>query len=130
MTGSALCGGQSAKQNQKRPENKSVSCAAMNNICWQLLSTTFAVSVIIRCVTAFPKTMQFELPDKDEMCFYHEFDGAEKYVLEFRVVRGGNNDVDVRVRSPNGKDILFEKRQHVGKHVIEVQLHLLCIYAI
>jgi len=64
--------------------------------------------------------MQFELPDKEEMCFYHDFDGSEKYIIEFRVIRGGNNDVDVKVTSPNGKVILYEKKQHMGKHEIEV----------
>ena len=46
--------------------------------------------------------LTFELPDKEQACFYQKFEGSTRYVFSYEVIRGGNLDVDASVESPNG----------------------------
>lgn len=55
--------------------------------------------------------LTFELPDKERMCFYEDFEGSRTYVLEYEVLSGGNNDVDVSIDSPTGASVYSEIRK-------------------
>ena len=46
--------------------------------------------------------LTFELPDNEKMCFQEDFEGSRPYLLEFRVIEGGNYDVDVSLESAGG----------------------------
>lgn len=50
----------------------------------------------------------FELPDRKRFCFGEHFEGPREYIAEYRVLKGGNKDVDVHIKSPNGK-LLYQK---------------------
>ena len=56
--------------------------------------------------------LTFELPDKETMCFYEKFTKGEKYVLLYKVIKGGNDDVDVTIYSPKGKEIYKGEKEH------------------
>ncbi|ESO05884.1 hypothetical protein HELRODRAFT_159966 [Helobdella robusta] len=55
--------------------------------------------------------LTIEVPDREEMCFYENFEGSRMYIFEFRVLRGGNYDIDVLVESPSGKEIYNQVRK-------------------
>ena len=65
------------------------------------------------------RALTFELPDNQEICFHEPFDRMEKYIFEYKVVRGGKRDVDVYVLSPNGKIIYKEARSQQAKFEFE-----------
>lgn len=66
--------------------------------------------VVLCGVRTSGTALTFDLPDKRRFCINERFEGPEHYVLEYRVIRGGKHDVDVYVKSPNGK-ILYKKIQ-------------------
>ena len=47
----------------------------------------------------------FELPDNEKQCFYQKYKGAKKLTLYFEVIRGGKQDTDFTIESPNGKEV-------------------------
>lgn len=61
----------------------------------------------------------FELPDKEEVCMYQDFEGSGRQVLEYMVLRGGNNDVDCNVISPNNKVMYQGKKKSKDKVIFE-----------
>ena len=63
--------------------------------------------------------LMFELPDSEKFCFSERFEGAIKYIFEYRVVRGGNNDVDATVKSPNGKVLYKQSKMKSDRFVFE-----------
>jgi len=60
-----------------------------------------------------------EIPDKDRFCFNEEFEGTTKCILEYKVIKGGNLDVDVTIESPNGKKLYAVKRKRGDRVVFE-----------
>ena len=50
----------------------------------------------------------FELPDRKRFCFGERFEGPKEFIADFRVIKGGKHDVDVVVKSPNGK-LLYQQ---------------------
>ena len=63
--------------------------------------------------------LMFELPDTEKFCFSEYFNGPVKYIFEYRVVRGGNNDVDAQVKSPNGKVLYKQSKMKGDRFVFE-----------
>ena len=61
--------------------------------------------------------LMFELPDTERFCFSERFEGPIKYIFEYRVIRGGNNDVDAIVKSPNGK-VLYKQSKLKGDRFV------------
>lgn len=61
----------------------------------------------------------FELPDKEKFCLVERFDGPVRYIFEYRVIRGGNNDVDASVKSPNGKVLYKHSKMKYDRFVFE-----------
>ncbi|VDI64115.1 p24 family protein gamma-3 [Mytilus galloprovincialis] len=55
--------------------------------------------------------LTFELGDQEKSCFIETFPGGKSYVFSYQVIRGGNNDVDAWVVSPNGKILYKEQRK-------------------
>jgi len=55
--------------------------------------------------------LTFELPDNEAFCFQEDFEGSHQYILEYRVIAGGNYDVDVTLESPSGKFLYKETRK-------------------
>lgn len=70
-----------------------------------LLATVYTV---VTRVVANGTGFTFELPDRRRFCFGERFEGPKEYIAEYRVIKGGKHDVDVTVKSPNGK-ILHQK---------------------
>lgn len=64
-------------------------------------------------------SLMFELPDNEKFCLSESFDGPLKYIFEYRVIRGGNNDVDATVKSPNGKVLYKQSKMKNDKFVFE-----------
>lgn len=54
------------------------------------------------CVCHESSGLTFELPDNEKLCFHEDFEGSRKYIFDFTVLQGGNNDVDATVESPTG----------------------------
>lgn len=69
------------------------------------LNVTFIafVYLVLCTVNANGTALTFELPDRRRFCLNERFEGPKNYILEYRVIRGGKQDVDVHVKSPNGK---------------------------
>lgn len=55
--------------------------------------------------------LTFELEDKEKSCFTETFPGGKRYVFSYQVIKGGNQDVDAWVVSPNGKILYKEQRK-------------------
>ena len=64
-------------------------------------------------------SLMFELPDKRRFCLHEHFDGPKDYVMEYKVMRGGKYDVDVSVKSPNGKILHKKSKVKDGKFEFE-----------
>lgn len=58
--------------------------------------------------------LTFELPDNERTCFYERYPGSKGYVFKYKVIRGGNLDVDVFLASPNGKILYKETKMKTG----------------
>lgn len=61
----------------------------------------------------------FELPDKEKTCFSEIFTDTSKILFEFKVIRGGNNDVDVKVISPAGK--IVYKQEKISGDIVTME---------
>lgn len=70
----------------------------------------FLACFLMLGVRASGTALTFELPDKTRFCINERFESAKEYVMDYKVIRGGKNDVDVFVRSPNGR-VLLKKTQ-------------------
>ncbi|XP_014669883.1 PREDICTED: transmembrane emp24 domain-containing protein 3-like [Priapulus caudatus] len=70
----------------------------------------------------------FFLPADEEVCFYEEFKLSRSYVAEYKVIHGGKYDVDIVVRSPNGKKIYSRDDVHADKFTFEsgLGIHSFC----
>lgn len=79
------------------------------------LPLIFTLFLLCRIISSEESSLTIELPDKEKWCFNHEFSKAAPYIFYFKVIRGGNNDVDVKVMTPNGRVIYNEKRQNNGR---------------
>jgi len=60
--------------------------------------------------------MTFELPDKEKMCFQETIDKDVKCMIEFQVIQGGNYDVDMTLRSPQGVNLYNEKKKQYDRY--------------
>lgn len=58
--------------------------------------------------------LTFELPDKEEQCFHELIEKDVGSVLEFQVIYGGNNDVDVELTGPNRESLYSEQKAQHG----------------
>ncbi|OWF56834.1 transmembrane emp24 domain-containing protein 7-like [Mizuhopecten yessoensis] len=47
--------------------------------------------------------LTFELPETEKVCFTEKFRDMTAKLLVYKVLRGGNNDINVWILSPNGK---------------------------
>ncbi|XP_067681418.1 transmembrane emp24 domain-containing protein 7-like [Haliotis asinina] len=61
----------------------------------------------------------FELPDKEKTCFSEIFTDTSKILFEFKVIRGGNNDVNARVISPTGK--IVYKQEKISGDIVTME---------
>ena len=78
------------------------------------------VSLVVLCrVSASGTALTFELPDRKRFCINERFEGPGNYVLDYRVIKGGKLDVDVTVRTPNGKIIHRKSQVSEGKFEFE-----------
>lgn len=75
------------------------------------------MSLLTLCpVLGFPKAFTFELPDHRKMCFYEHIQHAAEYVLTYRVIRGGANDVDVRVVKEDKSEVYKRTKSHTDSY--------------
>ncbi|KAL4237935.1 Transmembrane emp24 domain-containing protein 7 [Mactra antiquata] len=81
--------------------------------------SSFLVCVVMFGVQAYGTALTFELPDKRRFCLSERFEGPKDYIMDYRVIRGGKNDVDVFVKSPNGKILHKKKQVHDGTFEFE-----------
>lgn len=55
--------------------------------------------------------LTFELPDNEVQCFYEHIPKGTNTVVEFQVVTGGNYDVDMTMKAPNGKVVYKDHKK-------------------
>ncbi|XP_078593072.1 transmembrane emp24 domain-containing protein 7-like [Branchiostoma floridae x Branchiostoma japonicum] len=80
----------------------------------------YSVPVIVAMMSsARGATLTFELADREEMCFSENITKPIKHNVEYKVVRGGNLDVDMKVLSPNGKMMYMGQKKKWDKFRIE-----------
>lgn len=60
-----------------------------------------------------------ELRDRDKFCMWEEFPDDDKYIFEFKVMRGGNKDVDGYIISPEKKIPYRVTRLPKGFHLFK-----------
>ena len=66
--------------------------------------------------------LTFELPDNENICFFETFTGSQKYFFQYNVLKGGRNDVDASIESPNGKIIYKETKRKKEKFLFETSV--------
>ncbi|KAK3599190.1 hypothetical protein CHS0354_041030 [Potamilus streckersoni] len=81
--------------------------------------TIYVILATLHMCCASGSGLTFELPDQQKICFQEHYEGVKRYVMEYRVIRGGNNDVNMYISSPNGKILFNEKKSRKGKFVFE-----------
>jgi len=71
----------------------------------QLLIFVIAAMTIPRGIVGLAtySGLTFELPDNEKMCFQEDFEGSQAFIMEYRVISGGNYDVDVSFETPTGR---------------------------
>lgn len=77
---------------------------------------------VISDVGASGTALIFELPDKEQYCFSEDFSGntvGKRFRFQYKVIRGGNHDVDAKVVSPNGLVLFKESRKQDGEFVFD-----------
>lgn len=79
-------------------------------------------SLLVPHVDGRGTALTFELPDNERTCFSESFKGPGRFIFEYRVLRGGNNDVDVSVISPNGKILYKEIRKSADIYELQVSM--------
>ena len=63
--------------------------------------------------------LTFELPDNEKLCFYQEFNGSKRYSFHYEVIKGGQNDVDASIESPNGKTLYKKTKRRKDSMLFE-----------
>ncbi|XP_033115943.1 transmembrane emp24 domain-containing protein 7-like [Anneissia japonica] len=62
--------------------------------------------------TSLPRSaITFRLNEREESCFYEVLPSGIRYHFEFKVVSGGNRDVDFIITSPGGKTVAHFKKE-------------------
>ena len=56
----------------------------------------------------------FELPDKQEICFYEDFEDNERQEVIYKVIHGGKHDIDVTIKNPQGVAIYKKIQERHG----------------
>ncbi|XP_033735250.1 transmembrane emp24 domain-containing protein 7-like [Pecten maximus] len=59
--------------------------------------------------------LTFELPETEKVCFTEKFRDSTSKLLVYKVLRGGNNDINVWILSPNGKVVYNADRKTEDK---------------
>lgn len=65
--------------------------------------------------TASGTALTFELPETEKVCFTEKFRDTASKLLVYKVLRGGNNDINVEILSPNGKVVYSADRKTEDK---------------
>ena len=74
----------------------SVLCFVVFVVIFQLCDVTLAHE---------SSAFRFELSDNERTCFYQEWAEVKPFIFAFKVIRGGNRDVDVTIESPSGSEV-------------------------
>ncbi len=72
--------------------------------------------------TCSAETLTFEVPNRDKFCFNEIFDKAKKWTFEYEVIRGGDYDIDIRVKGPGGAILYDKDRSQEGKFNFDAQI--------
>lgn len=70
------------------------------------------LSIIYLSIKVESVELTFELPDKEEHCFYEEVKEGVQFMLEFQVVAGGKTDVDCKIQDPKQRVLYEVKRKN------------------
>ncbi len=70
---------------------------------------------------SFAERFTFEVPNRDKFCFHEIFEKAEKWTFKYEVTRGGNNDIEVKVKAPGGVIVYDSGKSLHGKFHYDVQ---------
>ena len=63
--------------------------------------------------------LSFELNDNEKQCFHQDWQEVKPMTFSFRVLRGGNRDVDVAIESPAARDVYTARRESSGQTQFE-----------
>lgn len=84
-----------------------------------LIVSFVIVTTLVSLSEAHGAALTFELPDNEQTCFLERFKGGERLIFEYRVIRGGNNDVDAWIESPNGKAIYKKEKNEKDAYIFD-----------
>jgi len=74
------------------------------------------LSILLPKITPKSTEFRFELPDKEEACFYEDVEPNTQITFEFEVVTGGKLDVDASISDPKGITLFEAKRKRIESH--------------
>ncbi|KAL7677831.1 hypothetical protein ACOME3_004064 [Neoechinorhynchus agilis] len=101
------------------------SSVTMNTVLFSILITVALVQ------HSYPTELTFNLPAGKKQCFYEESKRIEVDVaLQFQVVAGGHDDVNVELYSPSGQLLFSVKHEDYGQYfnsTTETGIYKLCI---
>jgi len=80
--------------------------------------------IVLSFFVSFAKALEltFELPDNANQCFYEDIEKGTKSTLEYQVVTGGQYDVDVQLKAPNGQVIYKEIRKQYDSRTFTAEV--------
>ncbi len=64
--------------------------------------------------------LTFELTERDDLCFFEDFEEGSDWVFAYHVIKGGKGDIDVVVESPGSQAPLY-RAQRKQKDAIEFE---------
>ncbi|XP_064622617.1 transmembrane emp24 domain-containing protein 3-like [Lineus longissimus] len=66
--------------------------------------------------------------DNAKQCFYQDVEAPVRYKVDWRVTRGGHNDIDISIEKPNGEKELELLKSNHGTHVFDAMpgLYVMC----
>lgn len=69
------------------------------------MKTIYITAWVLLCSVhlCFGVELTFELPDNAKQCFHEDIPENTKATIEYQVVTGGHNDVDMTLEAPNGQ---------------------------
>ncbi|PAA93040.1 hypothetical protein BOX15_Mlig022161g1 [Macrostomum lignano] len=80
--------------------------------------STFALAFL--CLQASCTEFTFELRERRKDCFYEKFESDDKAQIDFRVLSGGNVDINVRLFDPDGEPVFSADKKTQGGRVFSV----------
>jgi protein ERP2 len=102
---------------QLRMAERSVLMDLVKTFTW-----SFSILLMVNLNVAYGvsgATLSIWVRDNAKECFYQEVAKPVRYKVDWRVTRGGQNDIDVTIEKPNGEKALTLKKSTFGTHTFD-----------